>query len=54
MGAKEGDFYPEDLRDEIDEINDFVYDRITTEFTRRALQQNKKFIKRKQKMYLMP
>ena len=28
LGAKEGDFYPEELRDEIDEINDFVYDRI--------------------------
>ena len=28
LGAKEGDFYPEELRSEIDEINDFVYDRI--------------------------
>ena len=28
LGAKEGDFYPEELIDEIDEINDFVYDRI--------------------------
>ena len=28
LGAKEGDFYPEELRGEIDEINDFVYDRI--------------------------
>lgn len=28
LWAKEGDFYPEELRSEIDEINDFVYDSI--------------------------
>lgn len=28
LGAREGDYYPEKLREEIDEINDFVYDNI--------------------------
>lgn len=28
LGAQAGDYYPEDLRDEIDEVNDFVYDTI--------------------------
>ncbi len=28
VGAKEGDYYPEDLRKEIDEINDYIYDKV--------------------------
>lgn len=28
IGAKPGDYYPEDLRDEIDRVNDIVYDTI--------------------------
>lgn len=28
IGAKEGDFYPEDLREQIDEINDVVYNKV--------------------------
>lgn len=28
IGAKEGDYYPEELRDEIDKLNDYIYDKV--------------------------
>lgn len=28
IGAKDGDYYPEELRDEIDKLNDYIYDKV--------------------------
>lgn len=49
-----GDFYPEDLRDEIDEINDFVYDRINNGVYKAGFATKQEVYQEEAKMYLMP